>query len=164
MKPRLTPELAYVIGLWKTRRTKEGIGVKGSKELLSSFVKGVLEAGLTTPDKLLTDKNKVYFYHSKYRKFFQDVLKREKEVFRYKNDYSAAFLAGLFDARGGFSRDGKTVYIANADVMDELVVLNAGFKGKLIKDKLIIVDRDSFIKFIGRYAKMLDSLSSEGGD
>ena len=154
MKVRLTPELAYIIGLWKTRKTKEGIGVEGGPELLSAFVKGSLDAKLTTSNKLLTEEDKAYFYHSAYRRFFQEVLERENEAFKHKNEFCASFLAGLFDSRGGYSHDGKTVYLSHADKIDEFVVLNAGFKAKLIKNKMIILDKSDFLSFISKYRKV----------
>ena len=56
MKMKLTPELSYIIGLWKEVRTKEGIGVHGTEERLSLFTKAVLESELTDSTKLLTTR------------------------------------------------------------------------------------------------------------
>ena len=86
MKIKLTPELAYIIGFWRKRRTFEGIGVRGDKEHVEIFSKEVLEKGLTTPDKLLSEDKKVWFFHSAYRKFFQDIEKEQLERFKYLNE------------------------------------------------------------------------------
>ena len=73
MKVKLTPELSYLIWFWRKCHNREGLGVYGASELLELFTKTALELGLTTSDKLLTDEKKVYFYHTAYRKFFQEV-------------------------------------------------------------------------------------------
>ncbi|MFP3949763.1 MAG: hypothetical protein ACLFUZ_01575 [Candidatus Micrarchaeia archaeon] len=138
MKVRLTPELSYLIGFWKERRTKEGIGIRGEEEQLSIFAKTVLELELTEPERLLTradeeGNNAVYFYHTSYRKFFQKVIDDELERFKYKNEYSANFLAGLFDAVGDVTDDGK-VYLSRCTQKDEMIFYRIGFnpvrKGK----------------------------------
>ena len=146
MKLKLTPGLSYIIGFWKETRTKEGIGVEGNEEHLSIFAKAVLEAGLTEPTRLLASGPKeepkeeerpeedplapevssVYFYHGSYRKFFQKVIDDEMERFKYKNEYSASFLAGLFDSVGRITEDGK-VYLSKCTQKDEMVLYRLGF-------------------------------------
>lgn len=154
MKIKLTPELSYIIGLWKSRRTPEGIGIIGNEDLTNVFALSLVKADITTPEKIQMRKDRVFFYHSKYRTFFQNVLRERLDIFKYKNDYSAAYFAGLFDARGGYNPDGKTVYIAKCDEQDEMILLRLGFKVKLIKNKLIIVDTDEFLKFIKPFRKI----------
>ena len=151
MKLKLTPELSYIIGLWKETRTKEGIGVHGTEEHLSLFSKAVLEAELTEPTKLLTtkqeeseedfenefakEKGSIYFYHTSYRKFFQKVIDDELERFKYINEYSGNFLAGIFDAVGAITEDGK-VYLSRCTQKDQMLLSRIGFnpirKGKLV--------------------------------
>jgi hypothetical protein len=52
MKIRLTPQLAYIIGLWKTRRTKEGIGIAGGRKIVEVFLKKIIDAKIAQPDKI----------------------------------------------------------------------------------------------------------------
>ena len=52
MKIRLTPQLAYIIGLWKTRRTKEGIGIVGGRKIVEVFLKKIIDAKIAQPDKI----------------------------------------------------------------------------------------------------------------
>jgi hypothetical protein len=52
MKIKLTPQLAYIIGLWKTRRTKEGIGILGGRKIVEVFLKKILDAKIAQPDKI----------------------------------------------------------------------------------------------------------------
>jgi len=154
MKIKLTPEMSYIIGLWKLRRTKEGIGIEGNRFLREAFIKAVLDAKLTDTKKLQIEGNKVFFYHTAYRKFFQEVLKEEDERFRYKNDYAMAFFAGLFDSKGGYSKDKKFVYIVGADKKDEMAALRLVFRAKLFKKQLMIADTKVFLAFISKFRKV----------
>lgn len=154
MKIKLTPQISYVIGLWKLRKTKEGIGISGNENLRTAFIKGIIDANLTSSDKIQIDRMKVFFYHTAYRKYFQDILKEQEEKFKYHNDYSRAFLAGLYDSKGGESRDKKFVYIVDADKHDEMTLLRLGFKVKLFKNQLNIANKNEFLAYIGKYRKM----------
>ena len=168
MKLKLTPELSYIIGLWKGTRTKEGIGVHGTEGHLSLFSKVVLESELTEPTKLLTtrqeetdeeredelaqEKGSVYFYHTSYRKFFQKVIDDELERFKYKNEYSANFLAGIFDAVGAIPEDGK-VYLSRCTQKDQMLLYRLGFK-PLRKARLVYFTRPkNFLKYIKPFTK-----------
>jgi len=166
-KIKLTPELAYILGLWRHRKIDRGIGIRGNDRLLSEFTKAVIELGLTQPNKLLTDRDTVFFYNSAYRKFLQDVEKELVEKFKYKNEYSQAYLAGLFDSYGGFieRRTGELdkaggLYIANADDNDELVLLRLGFRCRLVRKgrtrMLIILDKEKFIEYIKDWVRVID--------
>ena len=168
MKMKLTPELSYIIGLWKEVRTKEGIGVHGTEERLSLFSKAVLESELTESTKLLTtrqeepeedlenelaqEKGSVYFYHTSYRKFFQKVIDDELERFQYKNEYSANFLAGIFDAVGAIPEDGK-VHLSRCTQKDQMLLYRLGFK-PIRKNKLVYFTRPkNFLKYIKPFTR-----------
>jgi hypothetical protein len=160
MKHKLTPQLSYFIGLWKERRTKEGIGVYGDEELLSIFAKTALEHELTEPNKLLTSSpegeergyGSVYFYNSAYRKFFQSVINDELERFKYKNEYSANFLAGLFDATGGISPDGK-VFLSKCTQKDEMVLYRIGFNPVKKGGNLYFTRPIKFLAYISPFTR-----------
>jgi hypothetical protein len=152
VKIKLTPELAYIIGLWRKCRTKEGIGVHGPQDLLEIFSKEVIEKGLTTADKMLSGEKKVYFYHSKYRKFFQKVEEEQCERFKYLNEYAANYLAGLFDCVGEIDDKGF-VYINNANTNDEILLIRLGF-GARRKNKHVVIEKPAaFLAFIKNYVK-----------
>jgi len=153
MKIKLTPELSYVIGLWRKNRTMDGIGVKGSDDLLSLFSKEVLDKELTTSDKLLSGEGKVYFYHTAYRKFFQQVEKEQLERFKYLNEYASNYLAGIFDSVGEIDDKG-IVSLSSASKMDEMMLLRLGFQSRRRKDRLIIERPVVFLKFIRNYVKL----------
>jgi hypothetical protein len=153
MKIKLSPELSYVIGLWRKARTSEGLGVEGKSELLSLFTQEALEKGLTTSDKMLTGEDKVYFYHTAYRKFFQQVEAEQLERFKYLNEYAANYLAGMFDAAGAIDERG-VVSIGYATKQDEMMLLRLGFQTRRRADRLVIERPIVFLTFIRNYVRL----------
>ncbi len=153
MKIKLTPELSYIIGLWRKSRTSEGLGVKGGKDLLEVFSTEVIGKEITTADKILSGEDKVFFYHSSYRKFFQQVEKEQLERFRYLNGYAANYLAGLFDANGQIDDKG-IVSLGNLTRQDEMMLLRLGFVTRRRGKRAIIEKPVVFLTFIKNYVKI----------
>lgn len=156
MKLKLTPELSYLIGLWSKRRTTEGLGIEAGKELQQVFAQQVLEQKLTETDKLLSDEGKIYFYHGKYRKFFQEIEQEKLERYKYINEYSANYLAGVFDSAGGISEKG-IIYLERYGPSDELLLLRLGFPVRKIEGKMVLERPRSFLALIKNYTKMFAS-------
>ncbi len=153
MKVKLTPELSYIIGLWRKSRTIEGLGVRGDKNILEVFSREVLEKELTTSDKILSEEDKVFFYHTSYRKFFQEIEKEQLERFRYLNEYAANYLAGIFDSSGYIDEKG-IVSLQNATRQDELMLLRLGFVTRRRGKRLIMERPLVFLTFIKNYVKI----------
>lgn len=153
MKIKLSPELSYIIGLWRKSRSADGLGVKGEKNVLEIFSKEVLDKRLTTPEKLLSGENKVYFYHTAYRKFFQQIEIEQLERFKYLNEYAANYLAGMFDAAGTIDERG-IVSIYQANKQDEMMLLRLGFVARRRSDRLVIERPSIFLTFIRNYVKL----------
>ncbi|MFH1394297.1 MAG: hypothetical protein ABII71_05500 [Candidatus Micrarchaeota archaeon] len=155
MKIKLTPELSYIIGLWRKCRIPDGLGVKGGKDLLEIFSKEALDRELTTSDKLLTDEagETVFFYHTAYRKFFQDIEKDQLQRFKYLNEYAANYLAGIFDGAGDIDEKG-IVSMKRMNRNDEMLLLRLGFHSKR-RGELLIVERPIvFLAFIKNFVKL----------
>ncbi len=140
MKIKLTPFLSYVFALWKNNRYREGVGVCG--DIAGLFAKLCLEHNITA--RMLYKKDCVYFYHSKLKKFFVELEKYRLQRFKYINDYSASYFAGLFEV-GGFDENG--VYVIGDDV-DDLILQNLRFYTFKIKNKIYIKKWLMFVKFI----------------
>jgi len=153
MKIKLTPELSYIIGLWRKFRCAEGICVHGSRELLVTFSQEVLEKHLTTSDKLLTGEDRVYFYNTAYRKFFQQIEKEQLDRFKYLNEYAASYLSGMFDASGEVDERG-IVSLQRANKQDEIMLLRLGFVTRRRADRLVIERPVVFLTFIRNYVKL----------
>ena len=153
MKIKLTPELSYVIGLWRKSRTQEGLGVQGEKAVLEVFTKEALDQQLTTPDKMLSEDDKVFFYHTSFRKFFQQIEKEQLERFRYLNEYAANYLAGMFDSAGKIDEKG-IVGLFGLTRQDEILLLRLGFNTRK-RGVVHVVERPLvFLTFIKNYVKI----------
>ncbi len=155
MKVGLTPEIAYVIGMWSARKSTVGLGVYGMPHVREYFIKGVLDAGLMSSNKILISGKKAYFYHSGYKRFFVDVEKEMENRFRHKNAHSAAFVAGIFDAAGKVENDIPKFYGIGLDKM--LLIERLGFR--LVKEGKYHIPNPprDFMEFIKPYSQALQS-------
>jgi len=127
--------------------------VQGGKEVLEVFSQQALEKQLTTSDKMLTAGDKVYFYHTAYRKFFQEVEKEQLERFKYLNEYAANYIAGMFDASGHIDERG-VVSLGQANKQDEMMLLRLGFQTRRRADRLVIERPVVFLTFIRNYVQV----------
>ncbi len=152
MKIKLSPELSYLIGLWRKARCPDGLGVEGDKTVLEIFSQEVLERQLTSSDKLLSADDKVYFYHTAYRKFFQQIEAEQLERFKYLNEYAANYLAGMFDA-AGFIDERGVVSLGYPTKQDEMMLLRLGFQSRRKGDRLVIERPVVFLTFIKNYVR-----------
>ena len=156
MKIKLTPEISYVIGFWRKRRIFEGVGIRGDAEHLAIFTKEVLEKGLAETDKIQSSEDRVFFYHSAYRKFFQEIENDQLERFKYLNEYAASYLAGMFDSVGGKTKDGEGLFLANGTREDEMLLLRLNFRAKKMGKQVFIYSKDEFWEFVGNYLQFYD--------
>ena len=153
MKIKLTPELSYIIGFWRKRRTREGIGIYGDDEYLELFSKEILEKELTTSKKILHDEDRIYFYHTAYKKLFKQIEKEQCERFKYLNDYAASYLAGMFDSIGNIDSEAGILYFEKARRSDEMLLMRLGF-GAVWKGRTLAIGRPkAFLRFIKNYVK-----------
>jgi len=153
MKIKLTPDLSYIIGFWRKRRVFDGLGIKGDPKYLELFSKEAVAKGLTTSGKIFADEEKVFFYHSAYRKFFQEIEKDQLERFKYLNEYAANYLAGMFDSIGEIDEKGR-VFFNKSGRNDEMLLLRLGFGAKKTDGKLFIERPKAFLAFIKNYVKL----------
>ncbi|MBM3229154.1 hypothetical protein FJZ26_01875 [Candidatus Parvarchaeota archaeon] len=157
MKFKLTPNLAYFIGLWKGARIAKGIGVRGSRGLVDAFCLCAKQLKLPPTGKVLVSGDSAFFFHSAYKAYFEQVLGRQLEVFKHKNDYSAAFLAGLFDSCGKLDEAGNIMFL-HADASDELLLLRLGLKARKSGKSVIIKDQNGLlVQLIGKFSKSLEA-------
>lgn len=161
MKFTMSPNRAYLLGLWKGRRTKEGVGVEGHHEVCETFLKLCLDEKLCQPDKVKFEEpkakgepSKCYFYNSAVRAWLDSEMKKREERLRFRNEFAANYFAGLFDGKGGFWDDGKEkfCYIIG-DRMDEIILLRLDFRVKKERGKIAIISQD-FYGWIKPYLKL----------
>ena len=155
MKVKLSSGLAYIIGLWKARRTREGIGIVGNSHMQEIFIKCLLDEKIAAPEKIRLQGESVIFHHSAYREFFREFASEPHERMKSRNDKSAAYLAGLFDGCGGVKNG--IPYFARMSPEDEMLVARLGFVYLRMREKVIIAKRDAdeFMYFVKPYLKLV---------
>ncbi len=147
MKFKLTPEISYVIGVYGQRKTEKGIGIYGDDELLSIFSKECLKLELAEPGKILFEKNKVYFYNSKLKRFFEKVLNEVEDRFIFVNDYASNYFAGMYDAYGKI--EDKEIIVGRYRLKDSIALEKLGFINRKKNGKIQIETRKlEFLYFI----------------
>lgn len=163
MKVKLTPALAYLFGLMKYRKARNGIGVKGGGALQAAFSSQVLRNKMVPPEKILVRGNEILFFHSAYKKFFDGLLDKETDCFRHQNEYAAAFLAGLFDSVGFFYEKEDVPAFARFDKKDWAVLEQLGYRTMKKDGALLVGPGEQFLKFIkgSRNVDDMDILESK---
>jgi hypothetical protein len=157
MKFTMSPSRAYLLGLWKGRRTKEGVGVEGHRELCEAFLKACLAEKFCQPNKVKYEEgaiDKCFFYNTAIRAWFDSEMKKRDERLKYKNEFAANYFAGVFDAKGGFAQAGKEElpYLIG-DRVDEVVLLRLGFRVKKEMSRIAIISGD-FYPWISPYLQL----------
>lgn len=148
MKLTTSPSRAYLLGLWKGRRTKEGVGIEGHREVCETFLKICLDEKLCSADKVKYEEgavHKCYFYNSAVRAWLDSEMKKREERLKYRNEFAASYFAGLFDGKGGFFvlKGEKFCYVIG-DRTDEIVLLRLNFRVKKERGKLAIISQDFY--------------------
>lgn len=154
MKLKLTPAFAYLAGLVKFVNIKtRAIIIKGDQKLLEIFTKHLIENKIVQPNKIIVKGDKAYTYHLGYKNFLKKIILEETDRFKYHNEYSASFLAGLFDYSGKI--EDKYITLERWDKKDKLVLENLGFYIEEKNKKILIYHKEMFLKFIKNYSKKL---------
>ena len=149
MKYTMSPDRAYLLGMWKSRRTKEGVGVDGHRELCTAFLQLCLQEKLCQPDKVKYLEgvlHKCYFYNTSLRTWLDEEMGKREERLKYKNEFAASYFAGVFDAKGGWADSvagGQMPFIIG-DRVDEMVLMRLGFRVKKQGARLAIISKDFY--------------------
>jgi intein-encoded DNA endonuclease-like protein len=160
-KQRLNPEICYLIGLCDRR--KDSLYVSSNEDaVIERFAKILVEEFGIAPGKISVSAHGketiAYTYNSKAMKFIKDVLKRRHEVFKYANDYSANYFAGLFDSRGYVSEKGFE--FRSIDLADQMVLENLNFHIKRHGSAQAIAEAGAFRAFIKNYSIRMKAASA----
>ena len=150
MKIKVDAELAYLAGLWKTRRSEKGLGICGGSEILEIFIKLVLSKQMTTPEKILSEQDCVFFHHTAYKNFLEKFGADALETLTKRNEKAAAYLAGMFDGCGGVK--GNAIFLARASLQDEILLERLGFR-TLRRGRVLYIKPAGFIEFIASFIK-----------
>ncbi len=132
-----------------------------NEKYLERFIEISINKLLIEPNKLLMNKDSttneytVKFYNSKIRKFFNKSFDRIEHIFKYKNDYTANYFAGIFDKSGRCGKRGIYFYKLNAT--NTILLERLGFHTTQTKN-IRIRNEDSFITFISKYSLRMQSI------
>lgn len=155
MKINLTPQISYLAGLCKFRKSRDGIGVRGPPSLITAFSSHVVSSGIMPPQKIILKGSEAKFFHTSYSSLLKRTYENEADIFKHHNDYAASFLAGLFDAKGGFAKGAPIIEIL--DRQDLAVLENLNFRCAQKNGVWFIGPKDQFLLFIKNYRQRLDS-------
>jgi hypothetical protein len=154
MKLKLNLEFSYLAGLIKHSKIKKAIGVCGPQKVIEAFLKHVIENKIFEEKKIIITEKCAYSYHTKYRKFLNQIIKEQVDRFKHHNEYAACFLAGLYDFSGIEKPD--FILIKKWDKKDKMVLENLRFYVQQKEEGLIIYNKEVFLKFIKNYSKRVE--------
>jgi hypothetical protein len=154
MKINLTPEIAYVIGMWTVKKSKIGVGIYGMPHIRDYFIKGILNAKLMPTNKILNSGKRVYFYHNGYKKFFSDIEKELEYRFRKNNQITSAFYAGMFDAGGKIEKDACLFFNIGQDKFH--LIEKMGFRIERAGKFFAPVPQEKFKQLIKEYSQVME--------
>lgn len=155
MTTKLSPEFCYLAGIvGKTgQEEKSMVGINTTIDaIIENFVEVALKMGVDSKKIMIEDLDgvkHVYFFHSKIAKQIRELVEKETKVFKYKNEFSSSYLAGMYDASGK-TRNGK-MGISRMTRSDELMLQNLGIHTKGSS----IMNIKYFLDFIKEYSILL---------
>ncbi len=154
-KLSLNPDVSYMLGVYSASKDEIGdIGVRtGKADIVVRFAKIAIENLGIEANSIKLKDNVVYFHNQKIKRMFDNALERRTKTFKYINDYSGSYIAGIFDCNGGF--DKKGMYIRNLDNNDFLVLENLGIHLKHQGSKSYIMNEKKLVELIKRHSLVL---------
>ncbi|MGC8537702.1 MAG: hypothetical protein ACP5MZ_01805 [Candidatus Micrarchaeia archaeon] len=164
-KLQLNPNVSYALGAC-SHTIHDYIGMNSSNEkVVEKFVKIAIDEFGIEPNKILISEERgvsqVKFYNSKLKKLMVDALERKTRLFKYRNDYSAEYIAGLFDVYGGINAKGP--YLSGMDNGDMLILENVGIHTMQQGLKSYIINPGTFLDIIAGHSMLVPS-SKHGSD
>ncbi len=159
-KLKLTPSVSYILGIYSMGdRVAQPIGVHAANsEMLERFIKIAISDLGVGPNKILLDGKDASFYNSKLKKLFDRALERRAKTFKYSNDYSGSYIAGIFDCVGGF--DKKGMFMRDLDTGNWMLMENIGIHLKAQGSKAYVMNENELVKLIKKHSSTLGA----GGD
>ncbi len=157
-KLSLTPDISYMLGIYSAnRKDSQPIRIDSrSKDVVEKFIKIAIGDLAVEPQKIMTGEHWACFYNSKIKKLFGRALERRIKTFKYFNEYSGSYVAGLFDCSGGMDRKG--IFIRNLDAHDGLLLENIGIHTRAQGSKSYIIDEKRLVSLISGYSCIMRGL------
>ncbi len=154
-KPKLTPDLSYLIGMWHITPSRKGLGVRGNIDVRAEFVRRLISYGIAEPNQITSTDEEVYVQHTRYKKLFVKTMAERFNRFKYLNDYCANFWAGVCDGGATITKKG-TIHIHNADKRDAMHLDILGFGSRKTATGVIVKNTYGFAFFIKNYVTIIN--------
>lgn len=151
----LNPSISYLLGIYSAnRKVMRNIGIKTrNPDIIVRFAKIAIEELGIDPTSMRYGDGIVFFYNARIKRLFDKALERRMNTFKYINDYSGSYFAGIFDCSGGF--DKKGMYIRNLDNSDFLALENLGVHTKQQGSKSYIMNEKKLVELIKKHSLVL---------
>ncbi len=158
-KLKLNPNVSYMLGLYQCSPDGEVGIVTESPDLVQKFIKLLMDEFGVAPNKVLVTESgkdtKVMTYNSSLKKLFKGALERKLKVFKWRNAYSANYIAGIFDCNGG--ADAQGLYIRNLVEGDSMLLEMLGVHTFRKGSKTYFVNQNTLLGMIKDYSLKLGS-------
>lgn len=149
-KLKLNPNVAYFLGLYAYSKGKPVGVASNNPEAIQRFTKIAMDEFEIEPNKILFDEKEgtqvAYFYNSKLKKLLERALRRKDVTFKYKNAYSASYLAGIYDVKGGKEPKGF-IFFRDMDKSDSILIERLGWHTKKSGYRTYVVNEKKQEKF-----------------
>ncbi len=153
MKAKLTPSLCYMAGLQsKSNEERSAVGVStGMDDIGQKFIEiSIKELGIQ-PNRIIIDDigggmQHIYFYHSRICKRLKEIVDSSDKIFRRRNEFASAYVAGMFDAAGHKDRQG--LYIKKIEPRDAIMLQNLEIYTRGNR----IMNMSSFLELIKKFS------------
>ena len=153
----MSPDISYVLGVSRLGKEEPSISVESrSDEVVERFTRIALQILGIRPEKMLVSEDdglkRILFYDSRAKRLLSDALADRERIFKYRNEYSGSYFAGLFDARGGIDKRG--LFLMHIDMKDVMVLVRLNFR-VAGRGTFRIRNSGEFLEFIKPYSATL---------
>ncbi|MDE1865680.1 MAG: hypothetical protein KGH94_03545 [Candidatus Micrarchaeota archaeon] len=151
----MSPDMSYMLGVSRIGKEEPSISVASRNgKVVERFMRIAISTLKILPEKIVFEEedglNIAMFYNSKAKKLMSKALEEREHLFKYKNDYSGSYFAGLFDARGHGSPKG--IMSGVRDMTDIMLLERLGFR---VSKSGRVQNANQYLKFIEPYSATL---------
>ena len=130
-RPQIDPDLCYLLGISTISTDSPLISVSsGDDHVIETFIKTAIGRLGIDPKKISVEESGAVksagFYNSILKKKLLHLLSERDRIFKYFNNYSGSYYAGIFDARGGIDRKG--IFLKHLDPVDVIMLERLGVR------------------------------------
>lgn len=154
-KLSLSPDVSYMLGIYNCNSRRESVCVStSSNEMIERFVKiAVLNLGIKLDYVRVVKDGEIFeakINSPKLKKLLEKALESRDKTFKYKNEYSASYFAGMFDCNGAVDRKG--IFLRRGSAYDAVLLERIGFHTTTSAGKIYIKNDKDFVMFIAPFS------------